>query len=455
METFSVLVVDDEEDMRHMLSLLLRREGYDVASVEDGKKALKAIEKGVYDFILCDIRMPDMSGLDLLRDIKERELNGTVIMMSAYGTIDIALEAMNIGAYDYISKPFKTDEVVLTLKKAEERERLRKENIRLRAQVEKKYSFDNMIARSDVMLKMFDVIRKVADYNTTVLITGGSGTGKELVAKSIHFNSKRKRMPFVPVNCGAIPENLLESELFGYVKGAFTDAGRDKKGLFEEANGGTIFLDEIGELPKNLQVKLLRVLQEGEVRRVGDVKNIRIDVRVIAATVRDLSKEVNEGVFREDLFYRLNVMPIHIPLLRERKEDITLLVNYFLEKHKEKHGKDIKGISNTCMKDVMDYPWPGNVRELENIIERAVILETSEEITTDSLSLNLDVHKGEGAVSPAEGTLSLKVAQRLLEKEMIQRALKEARGNRSKAARFLEISYRALLYKIKDYEMEL
>ncbi len=327
-----ILIVDDEESFRHMLSVILKKEGFDVDTASDGEEGIQKTVANTYDQVLCDIRMPRMDGLEFLREARKRGVNATIIMMSAYGTIDTAIEAMKSGAYDYISKPFKPDEIILTLKKADERERLRKENERLRREVKKEYSFENIVSKNEKMQKIFEVIKKVASYRSTILITGESGTGKELVARALHYNSDRSQNPFVAVNCGAIPENLLESELFGHVKGAFTDAIRTKKGLFEEADEGTLFLDEIGELPVQLQVKLLRVLQDGEIRRVGEAKPIKIDVRIVAATVKDLIREVNEGHFREDLFYRLNVFPIHIPPLRERKEDIPLLVNHFIAK---------------------------------------------------------------------------------------------------------------------------
>jgi two-component system response regulator AtoC len=398
--------------------------------------------------------MPDMDGLHVLEEIRKQSFDVTVIMMSAYGTIETAIEAMKMGAYDYVSKPFKKDEIVLALKKAEERERLKKENIRLQDQVEKKYSFENIVSKSDKMQEIFQIIKKVAEYDTTVLISGESGVGKELIAQAVHYNSNRKEKPFVGVNCGAIPENLLESELFGYVRGAFTDAGKDKKGLFEEAQGGTLFLDEIGELPKDLQVKLLRVLQEEEIRRLGDTKTIKVDVRVIAATLKELSIEVKERGFREDLFYRLNVMPIHIPPLRERREDIPLLAEHFFKKHTEHLGKTLKGISPKAMECLIRFPWPGNVRELENVIERSVILEGRDEIQEETLSLDLGLQERRSPIAHITGGLSLKVAQRVLEGEMIKEAMKETHGNRSKAARLLEISYRALLYKIKEYGLE-
>ncbi len=446
-----VLVVDDEESMRHMLSLLLRKEGYDVEAVEDGERALEALERERYDFVLCDIKMPGLDGLGFLKRLRERPgLDTTVIMMSAYGTVDTAIECMKLGAYDYIAKPFRKDEIVLTLRKAEERERLRREVRRLRKEVQREYAFSSIVAKSHKMLEVFEIIKKVAGYDTTVLITGESGVGKELVARAIHYNSSRREGPFVPVNCGAIPESLLESELFGFVKGAFTDAQRTKKGLFEEADKGTLFLDEIGELPKELQVKLLRALQEGEIRRLGDTRPLRVDVRIIAATARDLAAEVREGRFREDLYYRLRVIPIHIPPLRERKEDIPLLAEHFLKIYTAKTGKLLKGFTPEAMRVLTTYNWPGNVRELENAVERAVILEDGDYITGESLSFLLE----EAPQGREICGLSLKEAQKELEKRLIREALKEAKGNKSRAARLLEISYRALLYKLKEYGME-
>ena len=454
----SILIVDDESSMRHMLTMLLKKEGYDVDAVEDGEKALNAIGKGIYDFVLCDIKMPGIDGMEFLKRLKSgSSAHGalpTVIMMSAYGTMDTALECMKLGAYDYISKPFRRDEIILTLRKAEERERLRRENVRLKEVVTKEYRFENIVASSPRMLEIFNLIKKVADYNSTVLIIGESGTGKELIAKALHFNSIRRDAPFVPVNCGAIPGNLLESELFGHIKGAFTDATKDKKGLFEEAHTGTIFLDEIGEFPRELQVKLLRVLQEGEMRRLGDTKSIKVDVRVIAATAKDLGKEVQDGEFREDLFYRLNVIPIHLPPLRERKEDIPLLIDHFLKIFNEKMGKEIKGVDPKAMKHLLDYDWPGNVRELENTIERAVILEEGELLSVENLPLVGAQAASRSFTFLDSDRFSLKDAQSEMEKELIKRALSKAAGNKSKAAKLLEISYRALLYKLKDYGLE-
>jgi two-component system response regulator AtoC len=447
-----VLIVDDEENFRHMLSVILKKEGYDVEAASNGEEALQRIALSPFDQILCDIRMPKMDGIEFLNEAKKAGVDSTIIMMSAYGTVDIAIEAIKLGAYDYISKPFKPDEIILTLRKAEERERLRKENELLRKEVKREYSFENIISKNKAMQRIFEVIKKVAQYKSTILITGESGTGKELVARALHYNSDRVHNPFIAVNCGAIPENLLESELFGHAKGAFTDAIRTKKGLFEEADCGTLFLDEIGELPGQLQVKLLRVLQEGEIRRIGEAKPIQIDVRIVAATVKDLAKEVNEGRFRDDLFYRLNVLPIHIPPLRERKEDIPLLIAHFIKKYSQGMNKNVVGMDSRALEALMSYRWYGNVRELENTIERAIVLADKENIELENLPGEIQNFRDEVQLEPlTEEELSIKKASRFLEMNLIKKALLKTKGNHTHAARLLEISHRALLYKIKEY----
>jgi len=449
-----ILIIDDEENFRHMLSVILRKERYEVETASNGEEGLQRMAVSTFDQILCDIRMPQMDGMEFLNEAQKMGMDIPIIMMSAYGTVDTAIKAMKIGAYDYISKPFKPDEIILTLKKAEERERLRKENELLRKEVEKEYSFTNIVSKNEKMQKIFEVIKKVAQYKSTILITGESGTGKELVARALHYNSDRSQRPFIAVNCGAIPENLLESELFGHVKGAFTDAIRTKKGLFEEADGGTLFLDEIGELPLQLQVKLLRVLQDGEIRRVGESKSMQIDVRIVTATVKDLTKEVNEGRFREDLFYRLNVLPIHIPPLRERKEDVPLLINHFVSKYSQSMNKNVAGIHPRALDAMMSYHWYGNVRELENTIERAIVLTDGENIELENLPVEIqDFRDGIRLAPPAEEEYSIKKASRFLEMNLIKKALKKTKGNHTQAARLLEISHRALLYKIKEYEI--
>jgi two-component system response regulator AtoC len=377
-------------------------------------------------------------------------------MMSAYGTIDTAIEAMKLGAYDYISKPFKTDEVLLTLKKAEEREGLKTENLRLKDQIqkiEKSYNFSNIVAKSKVMQAVFDMIKKVADYKTTVLITGESGTGKELIARAIHFNGSRHNGPIVSINCGGIPETLLESELFGYKKGAFTDAKQDKPGRFAEAHSGTLFLDEIGELPLSLQVKLLRVLQDEEITPLGSTGIKKVDVRIVAATAKDLGQEIKNGHFRDDLFYRINVVNIYLPPLRERVEDIPLLTDCFINLFNAKLKKDIKCVSSEVMEQFVTYAWPGNVRELENVIERAILLGTGNTLEISDLPPNLKGDLNPPSGLTPDGISSIKVASRILQKELIERALTKTGGNRTKAAKILEISRPILISKIKEYRL--
>jgi two-component system response regulator AtoC len=379
-------------------------------------------------------------------------------MMSAYGTVETALEAMKDGAYDYISKPFKKDEVLLTLKKADERERLKEENIRLKTridEIEQKYSFRNIVARSEAMAHVFDLVSKVSEHKTTVLVTGESGTGKELFAKAIHSDGPRAAGPLVSINCAGIPENLLESELFGYKKGAFTDAVKDKQGRFEEAHRGTIFLDEIGETPPSLQAKLLRVLQEEEITPLGDLGSKKIDVRVIAATSKFLEKEVEAGRFREDLFYRLNVMTIHLPPLRERRGDIPLLVGYFIDIFNKKLKKNIEGLSSEAMPLLMEYTWPGNVRELENVIERAILLATGRWVSPAELPENMKQAQKLPPYFGSDENLSIKKASKWLERSLIEKALKLTQGNRTQAAKILEVSRPMLISKIKEYGLNL
>lgn len=446
-----VLVVDDEENIRHLLQLMLSKAGYDVITAENGEVALQELDRREFAAVLCDLRMPKCDGMQLLHTLAERRVAATVIVMSAYADIDDALAAIQAGAYDYIGKPFKKDEVLFTLRKALERQRLRDENASLKAAARGADAFDKIIARSEPMRRVFDTVRKVADYKSTVLLSGESGTGKEMVAKALHAQSGRADKAFVAVNCGAIPEPLLESELFGHVKGAFTDANRDKKGLFLEAHQGTLFLDEIGDMPPQLQVKLLRVLQEGEVRRVGEAKTTPVDVRVVAASIHNLEVRVKEGAFREDLFYRLNVLPIHLPPLRERPEDIPLLVEHFIDRHNTVMHTDVTGVSPKAMALLARYQWPGNVRELENVVERSLVLSDTPLIDVDSLpDAVLQAHDGVRAIFDAD-ELSIKKATRALERLLIERALEETRGNRTAAAKLLELSHRALLYKIKDY----
>ena len=455
----NVLIIDDEENMLHMLSAMLTGQGYSVDTAGDGMAGLKCLESRKFDFVLCDIKMPNMDGMSFLTAAVSAGHSAIIIMMSAFGTVDTAIEAMKHGAYDYISKPFKTDEVILVLKKAEERESLRRENILLKKRIaglEDSLGLGTMIGRSKVMQDVFLLADKVARHMTTVLITGESGTGKELAAQGIHRKSPRANRAFVAVNCGSVPENLLESEFFGHVRGAFTGADREKTGLFEEADGGTLFLDEIGELPPNMQVKLLRVLQEREVRKVGAEKSRQVDVRIIAATARDLASDVEKGQFREDLYYRLNVINLYIPPLRDRMEDIPLLCDYFIEKYAlllDRH--DVQSVSPAAMKLLMQYHWPGNVRELENVIERAVILAEKNIILPENLPDALVGQKHSRRLDDLLGTLSIRKGRKILEARLITRALAATGGNKSRAAELLEISYPSLLGKIREYKINL
>jgi len=452
-----LLIIDDEENMRHMLRSLLLGHGYLVDTAANGREALLLVEQNPYDSILCDIRMPEMDGMAFLLTARPHIRQANVIMMSAYGSVDTALAAIKAGAYDFISKPFKTDEVLLTLKKAEEREALRRENRRLRAEIESVHGecdFGAMVGRSKAMRDLFQLARKVAAFSTTVLVSGESGTGKELVARGLHGASPRADMPFVAVNCGGIPENLLESEFFGHVKGAFTGADTTKNGLFAEADGGTLFLDEIGELPLGLQVKLLRVLQEGEIRPVGSTRSREVDVRIIAATSRDLAQEVEQGRFREDLFYRLNVLAIRIPPLRERPDDIAVLAGHFLKKVNRKLDTEIRSIAPAALALLLQYPWPGNARELENTIERAVIMADQGVILPENLTELKGGKKEFRRLVDFFPNFSIKSSSELMEKNLIGRALEATNGNKSRAAELLEISYPSLLSKIKKYHLE-
>ncbi|BBO85660.1 acetoacetate metabolism regulatory protein AtoC [Desulfosarcina ovata subsp. sediminis] len=453
----AILIIDDEENMRHMLQTMLRRYGYLIETAENGAQGLEKIGQRPFDFVLCDIKMPRMDGMAFLKASREHLQNTTVIMMSAYGSIDLAIEAMKLGAYDFISKPFKNEEIRLTLKKAEERERLKSENLQLKDKIQRiggDLSFGNMVGKSQAMQQVFSMALKVARFDSTVLITGESGSGKELIAQGIHRESERKAGPMIPVNCASIPESLMESELFGHTKGAFTGADKDKKGLFELAQEGTLFLDEIGEIPFSLQPKLLRVLQEGEVRPVGGTKSKSIDVRVIAATSRELGKEIAAGHFREDLFYRLNVVPIVLPPLRQRTDDIPRLCRFFINRFNESLNTRIENISSAAMAALMRHDWPGNVRELENAIERAIVLAEGRTLEADNFfggtTSAADSHPGENE-DASDGGFSLKVAKARLEARMIRKALAATEGNRTHAAGLLEISHPSLLSKMKLY----
>ena len=451
-----VLVVDDDQGLRRSLGLILGDAGHEVIQATHGGEGLTAAEEHAPDVILCDVRMPEMNGLEFLERYKEDGGRALVIMMTAYGSTDLAVEAMKKGAYDYIPKPFGADEVLLTLRKAEEREQLRQEVGRLRAEVRADRRFGEIVARSPLMVEALELATKVARHPSAVLLTGASGTGKELVARHVHRESGRADAPFVPVNCGAIPDNLLESEFFGYVKGAFSGAEADKPGLLEAAHGGTLFLDEVGDLPLQLQVKLLRALQEGEVRRVGGTEPFRVDVRLISATNRDLETAVADGEFRDDLYYRIAVIPIHLPPLRARREEIPELTRFFLDRHGDRLGIRIERVAPEAMGVLLEYAWPGNIRELENVLERAMIMTETTEITVDALP---DDFGRRGAASSSGSSfsgddLSVKRRTAQLEKELIERALEQTGGNRTKASDLLELSPRALRYKIQDYGLD-
>ncbi len=456
-QTKRILVIDDEENMRHMLKTMLNRYGYATTTAQDGAEGLAKLADGQFDFILCDIKMPQMNGMEFLKAGRGRLHATTVIMMSAYGSIDMAIEAMKLGAYDFVSKPFKNEEIRLTIKKAEERERLKKENIELKDRILRvggSLSFGNMVGRSPAIQTVFSMALKVARFDSTVLITGESGTGKELVAQGIHRESERRKGPLVPVNCAAIPESLIESELFGHVKGAFTGAEKDKKGLFENAEGGTLFLDEIGDIPVALQPKLLRVLQESEIRPLGGNRSRAVNVRVIAATSKDLETEMASGQFREDLFYRLNVVPINLPPLRHRSEDIPQLCQFFINRFNETLGSGIKNVSSATMAAMMQHDWPGNIRELENAIERAIVLADGGTLEFENFTFgNAGTSNPDSKAIRYDG-FSLKAAKAEMEDQMIRKALAATSGNRTHAANMLEISHPSLLSKMKRYGID-
>jgi two-component system response regulator AtoC len=452
----SVLVVDDEEPLRQLLAVILRDHGYEPRAVASAEEALKELAAREYDLVLTDVRMPRMDGIALTRAVQERQPGATVIVMSAYGAHDAALAAMKAGAYDFLPKPFKPDDVLLCLRKAEERERLSRENRRLRTELSGGFPTDALVGAGEAMQAVLRQVAKVAPQKTTVLLGGESGTGKELVARALHERSPRAGLPFVAVNCGAIPGELLETELFGHARGAFTDAVRAKKGLALEADGGTLFLDEIGELPLALQVKLLRFLQEEEVRPVGDTRSVKVDVRVVAASARDLEQAVAAGEFREDLYWRLAVVAIRLPALRDRRDDILPLARHFLSRfaplRPELRGL---GFAPEAEARLLGHRWPGNVRELMHAVERAVVLADGPLIGEEELP---EAVRAPSAPPPGDvplpDDLSVKRATRALEARLIAEALGRTQGNRTRAAELLDLSYRALLYKIRDYGLE-
>jgi two-component system response regulator PilR (NtrC family) len=450
-QTGRILVVDDEASLREVLTIMLQREGYDVETAADGAAAQALLQESDFDLIISDINMPKVSGLKLLGFVREHAPETMMIMITAFSTSEEAVEAMKLGAFDYITKPFRNDEIRLIVHNALEQRTLRQENKALRQELVQRYSFANMVGKSTPMQQVYELIGKVAPSRANVLVTGESGTGKELVAKAIHFNSERRDQPFVPVNCGAIPETLLESELFGHEKGAFTGASGQKAGLFEVANNGTIFLDEIGELPASMQVKLLRVLQEREFRRVGGTKDIAVDVRLIAATNKDLAIETKEGRFREDLYYRLNVIHIPLPPLRERPEDIPLLISHFYQSHA---GHDVR-VSDAALRLLLDYPWPGNIRELHNVLERCLILGSAENIGVDCLPPQVrGATAGTTSHDLPEGGLDLDAYLAAIERELLLKALERSNGVRTRAAELLKMSFRSIRYRLAKFDLD-
>jgi two-component system response regulator AtoC len=450
----SILVIDDDHEVNRSLELVLQTLGYSTSTATSGDQGIELLNSRVFDLVLCDLKLPGTSGLDVLTRHSQRV---PIILMTAFSNQEIAAQAAACGAFDYIRKPIFPDDLIFILRRFEEHERLKRENRSLKATLSERYSFNNIIAKSASFTGIFEVIKRLSPFSTTVLITGESGTGKELIAHAIHENSPRRGKPFIAINCGAIPETLMESELFGHKKGAFTDASRDKKGLFEEATGGTLFLDEVGDLPLHLQVKLLRALQEQAIRRVGDEVDIAIDVRIISATLRNLDQEVRNGRFREDLLYRLNVISIHLPALRERPEDITVLIDHFLKKHAKRLAIPLKRIPPDILKALVEYSWPGNARELENCLERALVLSSGDELELQSLPRHIiEPRTTSSNALPEESPNSLSIKERTanLEITLIKRALAETKGNRTHAAKILEISARTLLYKLKEYGLE-
>ena len=447
-----LLIVDDDEGLRKALTMVLADAGYEVVQAEDGRQGLAVALEQQPDLILCDVRMPRVGGMEFLERYRAAGGQALILVMTAYGGLDVAMDAMRRGAYDYIPKPFGSDDILLVVRNAEERERLRMEVSRLRDEVKADSRFGAIVVGSPAMRDAMELARKVSAYSSSVLISGASGTGKELVARMVHRESSRAHGPFVPVNCGGVPEHLLESEFFGFVRGAFTGADRDKEGLFEAAAGGTLFLDEVGDLPGNLQVKLLRALQDGEIRRIGSTESVRVDVRVIAATNRDLRDEVEQGSFRTDLFYRLAVVPIHLPPLSSRREEIPRLAAHLVERHSARLGVSVDGIRPDAMNLLMSHPWPGNIRELENVLERALVVTDDRMIGIDDLpdTVTRPLPDVPG-IAVDSSDFSVKRHGARLERHLIEMALDRTGGNRTQAADLLELSPRALRYKIQEY----
>jgi two-component system response regulator PilR (NtrC family) len=445
-----ILVVDDEQIIRESLSFVLRKEGFKVEEAANGKEALERQEKNPFDIVITDIEMPEMRGMELLEQITRRTPQTFVIIITAFGSLETAVQALRKGAYDYILKPIEFDDLLYRVRKLINHRTLSLENSLLRQELNRNYDFDRIIGQSHAMKSVFEIIKRVARSDGTVLITGKSGTGKELVARAIHYNSNRSAKRFVTVNCGAIVETLFESELFGHKKGSFTGATSDKDGLFKVADGGTVFLDEVSEIPLHLQVKLLRAIEQKEITPVGMTDPFHVNVRIIAATNRDLRKEIEAGKFREDLFYRLNVVEIHLPSLSERPDDIPILANHFLEEYRKQMGKPIKGISNEAMAALMRYQWKGEIRELENVIERAVIFCDKDFIGLEHLPEYIRPVNGEVVVSFAGGTRSLRDAVKQFERSYIVRMLEEHERDKERTAKALGVSLSSLYRKMDE-----
>ncbi|NOQ86398.1 MAG: response regulator [Deltaproteobacteria bacterium] len=456
MENKNILVVEDDNATRDTMIDLLSEAGYEVESARNGEEAIAMAREYTFDIVITDLKMPKGDGIQVLEQIKKIDNRTIVIICTGYGTVDTAVKAMKLGAYEYITKPIKIEEIKLVVQRALDYQRLKTENVLLQKQLKAKYKFKNLIGDSEVMQQSFQFIEKIAATNSTVMICGESGTGKELVARAIHYNSDRRNEPMVPVNCGAIPEDLLESELFGYEKGAFTGALKTRIGRFELANGGTVFLDEIGDMSPALQVKILRVLQEHEFERLGGVKSIKVDIRVIAATHRDLEKAVKQGTFREDLYYRLNVIPFILPPLRERGSDIPLLTNHFIGKFNIEKKQNINGISPEALKCLTRYHWPGNVRELENLIERLVILKGEGVIEQEDLPekiLGAEWSDAVPSMDIPDSGISFNTAVSEFERELILRALKKTNWIKNRAAKLLQLKRTTLVEKIKKIQL--
>jgi two-component system response regulator PilR (NtrC family) len=452
-----ILVVDDERSMRELLAIVLRREGYEVLLAENGRAAIALLEREPVDLLISDIKMPDLSGVEVLKAAKRIDRDILGIMITAFASTDTAVEAMRLGACDYLSKPFDIDLLKMKVREKIENRQLRQENVLLKRTLGLSHQFSSMIGRSEAMLAVFKMIETVARTNSTILLTGESGTGKGLVAQAIHFHSLRRDKPMVSLNCGAMPEALLESELFGHMRGAFTGADSNKKGLLEVAEKGTVFLDEIGEMSPVMQVKLLRVLQERRFRRVGGLEELQADIRVVAATNQDLTKAIADGRFREDLYYRINVIPITLPALRERREDIPLLADHFLEKYCEQMGKSVTTISYEAVSLLVGFDWPGNIRQLENVIERAVALESTPAILPDSLPADVRGEAGRSPAAPTEALpdsgFDLEAHVKDIERGYIAEALRRAGGVQVRAAELLGMSFRSFRYYVKKYNL--